>query len=31
MPIVVNTHLTIPDSELSYATSRSSGPGGQHV
>jgi ribosome-associated protein len=28
---VINEQLTIPDSELTYTTSRSSGPGGQHV
>ena len=27
----INTHLTIPDRELSFSYSRSPGPGGQHV
>lgn len=27
----ITTHLTIPDKELSFTFSRSSGPGGQHV
>ena len=30
MPVITE-HLTIPDNELTYTTSRSSGPGGQHV
>ncbi len=30
MPVITE-QLTIPDSELTYTTSRSSGPGGQHV
>ena len=30
MPVITE-HLTIPDHELTYTTSRSSGPGGQHV
>ena len=29
--IVINNQLSIPEHELSYTTSRSSGPGGQHV
>ena len=29
--IVINSALVIPESELSYRFSRSSGPGGQHV
>ena len=29
--LLINSHLTIPESELSVSTSRSSGPGGQHV
>jgi len=29
--IIINNHVTIPASELSYAASRSSGPGGQHA
>ena len=31
MDIVVNSHLTIPPSEIAYRTTRSGGPGGQHV
>lgn len=31
MDIVVNSHLIIPASEIAYRTTRSSGPGGQHV
>ena len=27
----INTSLSIPESEVSFTTSRSSGPGGQHV
>ena len=30
MPLI-NAHLSIPDQELSFAYSRSPGPGGQHV
>ena len=29
--IEITEHLSIPTSEISYATSRSGGPGGQHV
>ncbi len=29
--IIINNRVTIPASELSYAASRSSGPGGQHA
>jgi ribosome-associated protein len=29
--IVINDQLTIPDDEVSFTTSRSGGPGGQHV
>ena len=29
--ILINNRVTIPASELSYAASRSSGPGGQHA
>src|SRR5579871_3724278 len=29
--IVVNEHLTIPESELTFTASRSGGPGGQNV
>ncbi len=29
--LLINSHLTIPESELSVSVSRSSGPGGQHV
>ena len=29
--LIINEHVTIPDSELEYTASRSSGPGGQHV
>jgi ribosome-associated protein len=29
--IVINAHLSIPEAEVRFATSRSSGPGGQHV
>ena len=31
MDIVINSHLTIPSSEITYHTTRSSGPGGQYV
>ena len=31
MDIVINSHLTIPLGEITYRTTRSSGPGGQHV
>ena len=31
MDLEVSPHLTIPDSELQWRFSRSSGPGGQHV
>ncbi len=31
MPLVLDAHLTIPDEELSFAASRSGGPGGQNV
>lgn len=31
MDIVINSKLTIPETELQYRTARSSGPGGQHV
>src|SRR5512137_2183313 len=31
MGIVINSHLIIPSSEIAYRTTRSSGPGGQHV
>lgn len=31
MPIAINRQLTIPDSEVSFTFSRSSGPGGQNV
>ncbi len=31
MDIVINSHLIIPLSEIGYRTTRSSGPGGQHV
>ena len=31
MDIVINSHLTIPSSELAYRSTRSGGPGGQHV
>jgi ribosome-associated protein len=31
MDIVINSHLIIPASEIAYRTTRSSGPGGQHV
>ncbi|WP_027178235.1 alternative ribosome rescue aminoacyl-tRNA hydrolase ArfB [Maridesulfovibrio bastinii] len=29
--IIINSTLSIPESEISFSTSRSSGPGGQHV
>jgi ribosome-associated protein len=29
--IIINNTLSIPESEISFSTSRSSGPGGQHV
>lgn len=29
--LAITEHLTIPENELTYTTSRSSGPGGQHV
>jgi ribosome-associated protein len=29
--LIINSRVTIPSSELVYTTSRSSGPGGQHV
>lgn len=29
--LIINSRVTIPASELAYTTSRSSGPGGQHV
>lgn len=29
--IIINSILSIPESEISFSTSRSSGPGGQHV
>ena len=31
MDIVINSHLIISSSEIAYRTTRSSGPGGQHV
>lgn len=31
MPLVIDAHLTIPDDDLSFAASRSGGPGGQNV
>jgi len=31
MGIVINSHLIISSSEIAYRTTRSSGPGGQHV
>ena len=31
MDIVINSHLIISSSEIAYHTTRSSGPGGQHV
>lgn len=31
MAIVINPHLSIPESELQFSASRSQGPGGQHV
>lgn len=31
MPLFINTTLSIPDSELAWAFSRSGGPGGQHA
>lgn len=31
MAIVINPHLSIPESELLFSASRSQGPGGQHV
>ncbi len=31
MPLVIDAQLTIPDEELSFAASRSGGPGGQNV
>ena len=31
MDIVINSNLTIPSSEINYRTTRSGGPGGQHV
>jgi protein subunit release factor B len=31
MDVVINSHLIIPASEIAYRTSRSRGPGGQHV
>ena len=29
--INITDHITIPDSEVTFTTARSSGPGGQHV
>ena len=29
--LIINSRVTIPANELVYTTSRSSGPGGQHV
>ena len=31
MDIVINSHLIISSDEIAYRTTRSSGPGGQHV
>jgi ribosome-associated protein len=31
MNVSINSHLVIPASEIEYRTTRSSGPGGQHV
>ncbi len=31
MDVTINSHLVIPAAELKYRTTRSSGPGGQHV
>ncbi|WNM57687.1 alternative ribosome rescue aminoacyl-tRNA hydrolase ArfB [Candidatus Nitrospira allomarina] len=31
MPIVINSHLCIPDSDVRFSAARSAGPGGQHV
>jgi ribosome-associated protein len=31
MAIVINQHLSIPDSEVRFSAARSGGPGGQHV
>ena len=31
MPIVINASTSIPDAEIQFSATRSSGPGGQHV
>lgn len=31
MPIVITSHLRIPDSDVRFSAARSAGPGGQHV
>lgn len=31
MPIVITSHLCIPDSDVRFSATRSTGPGGQHV
>ena len=31
MDIIINSHLSVPSSEMVYRATRSSGPGGQHV
>ena len=31
MPIVITSHLCIPDSDVRFSAARSTGPGGQHV